>query len=68
MTLLYHGSVAKATVKPLLIFKASPRNARVAHLPGIFPSYFTKILCEFLFHLTKNLTAQLHHRNYAVMP
>ena len=24
--------------------------------------------CEFLFHLTKNPTAQLHHRNYAVKP
>ena len=40
-----------------------------------FPSYFKKILvcssttaCEFLFHLTKNLTAQLHHRIYAVKP
>ena len=27
-----------------LFIKASPRNARVAHLPGIFPSYFSKIL------------------------
>ena len=24
--------------------------------------------CEFLFRLTKNPTAQLHHRNYAVKP
>ena len=62
-------------LKLLGVIKASPRNARVAHLLASFPSYFTKILvcssttaCEFLFHLTKNLTAQLHHRNYAVKP
>lgn len=57
------------------VFKASPRNPRLAHLLASFPSYFTKILvsssttaCEFLYCLTKNPTAQLHHRNYAVMP
>ena len=56
-------------------FKALPRNPRMAHLLASFPSYFTKILagsaaaaCEFLYCLTKNPTAKLHHRNYAVMP
>ena len=47
----------------------------MAHLLASFPSHFTKILagsaataCEFLYCLTKNPTAQLHHRNYTVMP
>ena len=55
--------------------KALPCNPRMAHLLASFPSYFTKILvsssttaCEFLYCLTKNPTAQLHHRNCAVMP
>ena len=46
-----------------------------AYLLAPFSSYFTKILvsssttaCEFLYCLTKNPTAQLHHRNCAVMP
>ena len=66
---------ANGNLKGIKGIKASPRNPRMAHLLASFPSYFTKILassaataCEFLYCLTKNPTAQLHHRNYAVMP
>jgi len=55
--------------------KASPRNPRTAHLLASFLSYFTKILvssaataCKFLYRLTKNPTAQLHHWNCVVKP
>ena len=47
----------------------------MAHLLASFPSYITKTLgssattaCGFLYRLTKNPTAQLHHRNCAVKP
>ena len=49
---------------PTKALEASTHNARAAHLPAPSLSYFTKILCEFLFHLTKKLTAQLRPRNH----
>jgi len=53
--------------------RASSDFAR--HLLANFPSYFTKMLGEyikyslrFLFHLTKNLTTHLPHNLCAVLP